>query len=76
MVWNMIYMKSINSSDGKLTIETTFEVGTDPDIMTVFTQIKFLQPQPNYLKMQKTRITTQNPCQTFYIATLFSKWNI
>ncbi len=35
---NMIYMKSTNSSDGSMTIEVSFEVGTDPDMNTVFTQ--------------------------------------
>ena len=39
-VENMIYMKSTNSNDGKLTIETTFEVGTNPVMSTVFTQNK------------------------------------
>ncbi len=35
---NMIYMKSTNSNDGTLTIDVSFEVGTDPDMNTVFTQ--------------------------------------
>jgi HAE1 family hydrophobic/amphiphilic exporter-1 len=35
---NMIYMKSTNSNDGTMTIEVSFEVGTDPDNNTVFTQ--------------------------------------
>ncbi|MGM0426548.1 MAG: efflux RND transporter permease subunit [Thermodesulfobacteriota bacterium] len=35
---NMIYMKSTNASDGSMTIQTSFEVGTDPDMNTVFTQ--------------------------------------
>ena len=35
---NMIYMKSTNSNDGTMTIQTTFEIGTDPDMNTVFTQ--------------------------------------
>jgi HAE1 family hydrophobic/amphiphilic exporter-1 len=35
---NMIYMKSTNANDGTLTIQTSFEVGTDPDMNTVFTQ--------------------------------------
>ena len=37
-VENMIYMKSINANDGTMTIQTSFEVGTDPDMNTVFTQ--------------------------------------
>ncbi len=35
---NMIYMKSINANDGSMNIQITFEVGTDPDMNTVFTQ--------------------------------------
>jgi len=37
---NMIYMKSTNSNDGTMTIDVSFEVGTDPDMNTVFTQNK------------------------------------
>ncbi|AZQ64668.1 efflux RND transporter permease subunit [Flammeovirga pectinis] len=39
-VENMIYMKSTSANDGKLVIETTFDVGSDPDMSTVFTQNK------------------------------------
>jgi HAE1 family hydrophobic/amphiphilic exporter-1 len=35
---NMIYMKSINANDGSMNIQITFEVGTDPDMNTVFSQ--------------------------------------
>jgi len=35
---NMIYMKSTNANDGTMTIQTSFEIGTDPDMNTVFTQ--------------------------------------
>ena len=35
---NMIYMKSTNSNDGTMTIQVSFEIGTDPDMNTVFTQ--------------------------------------
>ena len=35
---NMIYMKSTNSDDGNMAIQVSFEVGTDPDMNTVFTQ--------------------------------------
>lgn len=37
---NMIYMKSTNANDGSMSIEISFEVGTDPDMNTVFTQNK------------------------------------
>ena len=35
---NMIYMKSTNANDGTMTIQTSFNIGTDPDMDTVFTQ--------------------------------------
>ena len=35
---NMIYMKSINANDGTMKIEVSFDIGTDPDMNTVFTQ--------------------------------------
>jgi HAE1 family hydrophobic/amphiphilic exporter-1 len=37
-VENMIYMKSINSSDGKMSLEVSFDVGTDLDMANVLTQ--------------------------------------
>lgn len=37
---NMIYMKSTNTNDGTMAIDVSFEVGTDPDLNTVFTQNK------------------------------------
>jgi HAE1 family hydrophobic/amphiphilic exporter-1 len=37
-VENMIYMKSTNANDGTMAIQVSFEVGTDPDMNTVFTQ--------------------------------------
>lgn len=37
---NMIYMKSTNANDGSMSIDVSFEVGTDPDMNTVLTQNK------------------------------------
>ena len=37
---NMIYIKSRSGNDGTLSIDTSFKVGTDPDMNTVFTQNK------------------------------------
>lgn len=37
-VEDMIYMRSINSNDGRLTLEVSFEVGTDLDMANVLTQ--------------------------------------
>lgn len=35
---NMIYMKSINANDGTMTIQVSFDVGTNPDMNTVLAQ--------------------------------------
>src|SRR5210317_2452868 len=35
---NMIYMKSTNANDGSMSIDISFDVGTDPDMNTVLTQ--------------------------------------
>ncbi|MBS3739475.1 efflux RND transporter permease subunit [Mesohalobacter halotolerans] len=37
-VENMLYMKSTNANDGSMSLEITFDLGTDPDMNTVFTQ--------------------------------------
>ena len=42
---NMIYMKSINSSDGRMNIEVSFEVGTDLDMANVLTQNRVSEAQ-------------------------------
>ncbi|KAB2814667.1 efflux RND transporter permease subunit [Phaeocystidibacter luteus] len=35
---NMIYMKSVNSNDGTMALDVSFDIGTDPDMNTVFVQ--------------------------------------
>ena len=45
-VENMLYMKSINTSDGALTIEVTFDVGTNLDNANMLTQNKEKQAEP------------------------------
>ncbi|WP_186755612.1 efflux RND transporter permease subunit [Echinicola salinicaeni] len=37
-VENMIYMNSTNSNDGTMSLSVSFDVGSDPDLSTVFTQ--------------------------------------
>jgi len=44
-VENMIYMRSINSSDGRLTLEVSFDVGTDLDMANVLTQNRVSEAQ-------------------------------
>ncbi len=54
-VENMIYMKSINSSDGKMSLEVSFEVGTDLDMANVLTQNRVSEAQatlPEEVKRQ------------------------
>lgn len=42
-VQNMIYMKSINANDGTLTLQVSFEVGSDLDMSNVLTQNRVSQ---------------------------------
>ena len=39
-VENMLYMKSTNANDGTMALDVTFDLGTDPDMNTVFTQTR------------------------------------
>ncbi len=39
-VENMLYMKSTNANDGTMSLDVTFDLGTDPDMNTVFTQTR------------------------------------
>ncbi len=57
---NMIYMKSTNANDGSMVIDISFEVGTDPDMNTVFAQNRVSSataklPEP----VKKLGVTTQ-----------------
>ncbi len=45
-VENMIYMKSTNSNDGSMSLQVSFDIGTDPDMNTVFTQNRVSQASP------------------------------
>src|SRR5713226_8745505 len=44
---NMIYMQSINGDDGTMTLQVTFDVGTDIDIDQVQVQNRLAQAQAN-----------------------------
>lgn len=39
-VSNMLYMQTTSANDGTMTMQVTFEIGTDPDINTILTQSK------------------------------------
>ncbi len=43
---NMLYMKSTNANDGTMSLEVSFEIGTDPDMNTVFTQNRVSSSTP------------------------------
>jgi HAE1 family hydrophobic/amphiphilic exporter-1 len=45
-VENMLYMKSTNSNDGSMALDVTFDLGTDPDMNTVFTQTRAAAATP------------------------------
>ena len=54
-VEDMIYMKSVNSSDGRMGLEVSFEVGTDLDMANVLTQNRVSEAQallPEEVKRQ------------------------
>jgi HAE1 family hydrophobic/amphiphilic exporter-1 len=54
-VENMLYMKSTNSSDGRMSLEVSFDVGTDPDMANVLTQNRVSEAQallPEEVKRQ------------------------
>jgi multidrug efflux pump subunit AcrB len=42
---NMLYMKSLNSSDGRMLLNVTFQVGTDLDTANTLTQNRVAQAQ-------------------------------
>lgn len=44
-VEDMIYMRSVNSSDGRLNLQVSFEVGTDLDMANVLTQNRVSEAQ-------------------------------
>lgn len=71
---NMIYMKSINANDGSMNIQITFEVGTDPDMNTVFAQNRVSSATPK-LPEEVKRIgvnTDKTMSSMIQIVTLFS----
>ena len=45
-VENMIYMKSVNSTDGKMQLRVSFEVGTDLDTANMLTQNRVAEATP------------------------------
>ena len=63
-VENMIYMKSSNTSDGRMLLDVNFEVGTDQDIANVLTQNRVSAAQarlPKEVAQQGVTVKKQSP---------------
>ncbi len=61
---NMLYMKSLNSNDGSMNLQVTFEIGTDVDIDQVNTQnrVSLAQAQlPEAVTREGLSITKSSP---------------
>jgi HAE1 family hydrophobic/amphiphilic exporter-1 len=59
-VENMLYMKSTNANDGSMSLEITFDMGTDPDMNTVFTQTRVAAATPRLPEqVKRIGVTTQ-----------------
>ena len=57
---NMIYMKSINANDGTMNLQVSFDIGTDPDMNTVFTQNRVGQAEAKLPEeVKRYGVTTQ-----------------
>jgi HAE1 family hydrophobic/amphiphilic exporter-1 len=66
---NMIYMKSINASDGSMNIQITFEVGTDPDMNTVFSQNRVATATPKLPEeVKRIGVNTQKSMSSIIMA--------
>ncbi|HMJ89882.1 MAG TPA: efflux RND transporter permease subunit, partial [Candidatus Acidoferrum sp.] len=60
----MIYMRSVNSSDGRMSLNVTFDVGVDPDVANTLAQNRVAQAQtrlPQDVIVQGITVRKQNP---------------
>ncbi len=60
----LLYLQSVNSNDGKMTLRVTFDVGTDPDIMQVNTQNRVGQAEaqlPEVVKREGIVVGRSSP---------------
>ncbi|WP_237063540.1 efflux RND transporter permease subunit [Microbulbifer zhoushanensis] len=68
-VENMIYMKSVASSDGSLTLNVTFSLGTDPDQAQVQVQNRVSQALPRLPEdVRRQGVTTQKQSPNLMMA--------
>ena len=61
---NMIYMKSLNTSDGRMLLDISFQVGMDRDMANVLSQNRVSQAQsrlPQEVNQQGVTVKKQNP---------------
>ena len=61
---NMLYMKSLNSSDGRMLLNVTFQVGMDLDVANTLTQNRVAQAQnrlPQEVVQQGLTVKKVNP---------------
>jgi len=73
-VENLIYMKSLNTSDGRLNLSVTFSVGTDLDNANMLTQNRVTQAQarlPQDVIQRGVVVKKQNP-SILLIASIYS----
>src|SRR5579884_3710193 len=65
----MLYFFSKSSNDGVLTIDVTFELGTDPDLATVKTQNKVNVALPSLPpEVQRVGVTVKKVSSAFLLA--------
>jgi HAE1 family hydrophobic/amphiphilic exporter-1 len=60
----LLYLQSVNSNDGKMTLNVTFDVGTDVDIMQVNTQNRVSQAEaqlPDAVKREGIVVNRSSP---------------
>jgi HAE1 family hydrophobic/amphiphilic exporter-1 len=63
-VENMIYMKSLNANDGRMVLNVSFDIGTDPNIAQVNTQnrVSLAQPQlPQEVTREGVTVEKKSP---------------
>ncbi len=71
---NLIYMKSLNTSDGRLQLDVSFRVGMDLDTANMLTQNRVTQAQarlPQDVIARGVTVTKQNP-SILLIASIYS----
>lgn len=68
-VENMLYMKSVNANDGSSLIQLTFDIGTDPDMNTVFTQNRVSAATPKLPEeVKRLGVNTDKTMSSFILA--------